>query len=468
MPDPTYIALDLGTTSLKGAVVDPQRLRLEHIQQVPFPEPLAGLPPLFCEIDPGQVIAGVRRLLSQLLPHAPHCAGLLVCGQTGGLVLTDDHGAPLSNYISWRDQRLLMRPAAGGDTYYEQMSGRLSPEARRQLGHEVRPGTLLSFLFWLAAERQLPRGAIAAGLGDFVLAHLCGAPPAVERTCVPGTLNLDAIAPRGDWHHGVFASLGLEQVRWPALCDVREPVGRLEIAGQSLPCYAPVGDQQCALAGAFIAEHELSLNISTGSQASRLTPRLALGDYQTRPYFDGHFLNTITHIPAGRALNGLLALLDELPAAQGRPLDDPWPYLQQAAAAVTATDLEVDLAFFPSPVGERGAITNIHTANLTLGHLFHAALRNMADNYHACALRLSPAQDWHTLVFSGGLAQKLDLLRQMIMTRFDCPVRVSATTEDTLVGLLALSLVVSARSPTVQAATAMLRPHALTLTGGSP
>lgn len=456
----SLIAIDLGTSFIKGAVVDPERMRLEHIHRLPFPELIPGLPPLFCEIDPSQIVSAVRALIYQLLPHVPNCSGIVMCGQMGGLVLTTDKGVPLSNYISWRDQRLLMRPPSGGGTYFDLLFQRLSPAERRQLGNEVRPGLPMSYLFWLVEEKRLPpSGAIAATLTDFVFAHLCGSAPGVEITQATGALNLETL----DWHHAVFSKLGLEQVRWPALRDLREPVGHLEVGGRSVPCYAPVGDHQCALVGAFIGYHELSLNISTGSQASLLTPQLELGNYQTRPFFDGRFLNTITHIPAGRSLNVLLDLLGELAAAQHLKLDDPWSYIQQATSAVADTDLTVDLAFFPSPVGERGAVSNIREGNLTVGHLFYAAFRNMADNYQACALRLSPNQDWQTLVFSGGLVQKLELLCKMIVARFPCNFRLCASTEDTLLGLLALALVVSGRAPSVEAATETLRrgEHAL-------
>ena len=288
---------------------------------------------------------------------------------------------------------------------------------------------------------------------DFVLAHLCATAPQADPTLAVGAINLETL----DWHQAAGSHLGLGPVRWPALRPFQEQVGYLATGGASLPCYAPTGDHQCALAGAFIAERELSLNISTGSQTSLLTTGLELGRYQTRPFFDGRFINTITHIPAGRALNVLLDLAGELAVAQGLQLADPWPTIQQAVAGITDSDLAVDLAFFPSPVGQRGAISNIREGNLTLGQLFHAAFRNMADNYRACALRLSPDQAWDRVVFSGGLAQKLERLRDMIAAQFSSPYRLCASTEDTLIGLMALALVIDGRAPSVAAAVESLR-----------
>lgn len=311
-----FLALDLGTTTIKAALVDPVHGSVEHIRRVPFPDPLPGLA-LFCEIEPASILTAVRSLIADLLPLAPHCQGIVVCGQMGGLILVDDRGEPLSRYISWRDQR-----AAG--PCFDSLLKRLTPADCRQLGNEVRPAAPLSFLHWLAANGGIPAGAIAASLGDFVIANLCRSFPATERTNAVGALNLDTL----QWHRDLFQRLSLDAVGWPRLCAVGEVVGHFD----SLPCYAPLGDHQCALAGVGLRERELSLNLSTGSQVSLLARRFEPGNYQTRPYFDGLYLNTITHIPAGRSLNVLLGLLTELAAAAGVDPGDPWPYIAREAA----------------------------------------------------------------------------------------------------------------------------------------
>jgi hypothetical protein len=188
------------------------------------------------------------------------------------------------------------------------------------------------------------------------------------------------------------------------------------------------------------------LNISTGSQVGLLRDELTGGDYQVRPFFGGRWLNTITHIPAGRALEALVRLLSELAEGQGAPINDPWGYIAWAVAATEDTDLEIDLAFFASALGDRGEIRNIHEGNLTIGHLFRAAFTRMATTYLACAQRLAPARDWRRLVFSGGLAQNLPILPELIVKCFGDPYRVCATPEDTLQGLLTLALMCSGQA----------------------
>jgi hypothetical protein len=178
-----------------------------------------------------------------------------------------------------------------------------------------------------------------------------------------------------------------------------------------------------------------------------------LGDYQTRPFFEGKFLNTFTHIPAGRALDVLVDLVSELAIRQQIELQDPWSYIAQEALNVEDTDLRVDLNFFSSPFGDRGTISNIRQDNLTVGHLFRAAFNNMTERYYQCALRLWPECAWQKLVFSGGLIGKLEALRQVIQERFQTDYRLAPYAEDTLTGLLVLALAFSGRAASIDQAT---------------
>ena len=76
----------------------------------------------------------------------------------------------------------------------------------------------------------------------------------------------------------------------------------------------------------------------------------------------------------------------------------------------------------------------------------------MAANYQRGAQRIAPDQPWQRLVYSGGLAQKLPPLRQLINARFGVPDRLAPSSEDTMVGLLALALRADGRANTVTAA----------------
>jgi len=445
----SFIGIDLGTTFIKGAVLDLRARALAHIRRRPFPGRLAPTDPLLWEFDPNEIVAAARTVIQELALLAPECQGIVMCSQMHGVVLVNDRGEPMSNCVSWRDQRAMMAHPSGSGSYFDEIIRRVSPAQHRQLGQELQIERPICVLFWLAQQGKLSAGLTPVSLPDFVLSQLCNSTPGAEATnaAAYGALNLETM----DWHQEVIKQLGLDHLNWPPLRAQGEVVGFANAGASRVPCYAPVGDYQCALAGAVLSEGEISLNISTGSQISRLTPTLSLGDYQTRPFFDGEFLNTFTNMPGGRALNVLVDLLSELAAGRA-DLQDSWAFIANSAKEVTATDLKVDLSFFPKRDEEHGTISNIRGNNFTVGHLFRAAFNDMADKYRACALRLWPEKSWKNLVFSGGVACRLEVLREIIQKRFDTGYRLAPFEEDALFGLLILALVFSGEFGSVREA----------------
>jgi sugar (pentulose or hexulose) kinase len=440
----SFLGIDLGTSFIKGAVLRPESRRLEHIRRAPFPPPIANDNPLLCEVDPAPILAAVRGLIGELASRAPDCEGLVMCSQMHGMVLMNARGEAVSNCITWQDQRALMPHPSGRGSYFDVLTRRLDPQQIRSLGNELDPGRPVCYLFWFAEQGSLAPGLIPASVPEFVLSALCGSAPGAELTnaAAYSALNLETLS----WHEAVIERLGLHRLRWPALRRQGEVVGSLKLNGKVVPCYAPVGDYQCALAGALLGAEELSLNISTGAQISRLVPALTLGDCQTRPFFDGQFLITFTGLPAGRSLNVLVDLLCEAARAEGVESPDPWKWIAKAAADAPDTELEVDLNFFGTPGAGRGQISNIRASNFTAGQLFRAAFKHMADCNFQHALRLWPERAWKSLLFSGGLASKLEVLCEAIRKRFDSHCRIAPFAEDTLFGLLILASAFSGRA----------------------
>lgn len=449
-----FLALDLGTSFLKGAVLELESATISQVVRAPFPAPVSGLPARHVEVDPAAIVRATQGLLDQLATHAPDAAGVMVTSQMHGIVLMDAQGKALTNAVTWQDQRILDPIDGGTDTYLDVLNAKLSPDAIAATGNGFKPSLPLCTLAWWTSKGLLPDGAVPASLPDYVLATLAGSAPVVEPTMAAsfGLLNLTT----GDWHQGLLRAVGLDHLAWPRLVDLHAPGYELPVGGKRLPCYAPVGDHQCALVGALLEAGELSLNISTGSQIGILTAEFVPGSYETRPYFDAGYLQTITRIPAGRALNALVGLLTELAQAEGYTLCDPWATIAAAVEATPHTDLQMDINFFASPTGERGAMANLSEENLHVGDLFRAAFQAMARNYATCAQCLAPPQPWTRLVFSGGLAQNFAPLREEIATRLAMPYRLCPASEDTLLGLVALARVAAGLAPDVATSVAHL------------
>ena len=429
------MGVDIGSTSIKGALLDLDSGTISHIIREPFPDPAPGLPPQHFEVDPHQVVKRVTQVIESLIEQAPEATSVMFSSQMGGILLVNSQGKPLTNYLSWRDQRTTIPGVDGGPTPLENLRSRWDDSMFQDIGRELKPGSATSLLFWLAENSLLPEKAIPLTIGDFVTSRLCGSSPAIERTQTIGMLNLKT----GGWHHEAFSAIGIDGLHWPQLIDSQQSVGKLTLNGRELTVYSAVGDQQAALRGIDLAADELSINVSTGSQVSQITDTFQPADCQTRTWFGGRYLNTITHIPAGRSLSVLEALLTELPRRAGVSVPNSWQLLADEASKPNSGGLIVDLSFFASATGSMGRIEGITTENLTVGNLFDAALEFMADSYLQCSQRLSPRPSWKRLTISGGLVQSFVTLRKKLNDRFQLPLRESVEQEETLLGLLKLA-----------------------------
>ena len=435
------LGIDLGSSTIKGCVLDLDRDALGPIRQVPFPEPLTGLPAMHHEVDPEAVVRLVRELLVELCDEAPPATHVLFSSQMGGVLLASDDGGAASNYISWRDQRLLTQDAATGRSGWDDFRPFVSEAEWDGNGRELQAGSSISLVHWLAVHGHLPsRPCLAMPLGDYIVSRLCNVTPRSEPTLALGYVDLQTMQPCDGWLRRVAGPL----VSWPRLAKRHEIVGHCQVGPRTLACFPAMGDHQAALTGVGLRSRELSINVSTGSQVSLLTSEPRLGLYQTRPFGDGRFLNTITHLPAGRALNGLLELLGELARHEGYALRDPWTIIEREVTRVRGrgdsgafgVPLEMQLSFFAGPLGDEGRVDHIRLENLTVGDWFHAAFQRMAANYATCAARLGDAGDYDRVALSGGLVQRLPSLRTIISERFSCPYRLIELEEETLRGLL--------------------------------
>jgi len=428
-----HIAIDIGSSSIKGAIVDVSLNTICHTVSCPFPLPLTGLPAGFVEIEPSAVVAAVKGVVESLLEHSTCIRHVWISGQMGGVLLCDTNGRALTNYLSWRDQRSL-ESIAGEFSLVEEIRRKWTAEVFSGLGNELQVGSTSTLLYWLRRHGKLGPEAIPCSVSDYVLANLAGKTPTMHATYAIGLLDLSQIC----WHWDALERIELDKVSWPQLIKDEEVVATWRIGNRNLEVHGAFGDHQTALLGAGLGHGELSINVSTGSQVSHRTREFVPGPYQSRIFFGNEWLNTVTHLPAGRALNALMDPLKELSSAEEVELKRPWETIAQKMAEVDHTDLKVNLNFFTTPLGSAGELKNITTENFTIGHLFVAACETMAENYQQIAHGIAPVGSYRSLVLSGGLPQALPKLRELIRKRFNVPIRDSQS-EETLLGLLSLA-----------------------------
>jgi sugar (pentulose or hexulose) kinase len=153
-----YLGIDIGSSFIKGAVLDTDAMRLSHIERVEAPPLVSGLDPMFREINPEAFAQCVRGVLERLHDHAPDAAGVLMCSQLHGMVLCDEEGCALTRFITWQDQRALKPQPDSGESCFDEIERIISREERLELGNERVPGVPLNYLFWFARQRAFRRG----------------------------------------------------------------------------------------------------------------------------------------------------------------------------------------------------------------------------------------------------------------------------------------------------------------------
>ncbi len=437
----TAIGIDVGSTSIKGALLAPDGMILGQIERIDFPNHVSGLPNGYFEINPSDVFFGIDLLVKKLINISPNAKSLYISGQMGGAMLCNERGEPQTRYISWRDQRSLVKDECG-NCLIDSLRDKLGIDTLSQLGQELKPGSTTILLHVLAQSFGVTRRLYPATIADGVAAYLCRQSPRMHPTMAIGMLDLTRSSPT--WHGGMIDLLRLGDLEWPTLAQLNKPYGEAVVNGVTLKVFPAVGDQQSALMGAGLLENELSLNISTGAQVSQIVDQMSVGSHQTRYFFNGKLLETITHIPAGRSLHSIVEVLTEISRSQGLPLGDPWKtmirLMNESEKFTSNGKLEFGLSFFPSPVGSEGFIRGITLENFSVGKLMLAAVKNLADNLTKCSSILNPNHTWSNVRISGGLSHSLPQLVEYLGSYFGANrISESVVDEETLVGLATLA-----------------------------
>jgi len=164
---PYLIGLDLGTSAIKGVLLDSRGTVLaEAGAESCFLHPDEG----WVEVDPEQHYQNVCQVIRQLATAAPgEVAALAMAGASGNALLTDPAGIPLANIINWMDRRAEQQPPPA-------LAGLSVAEVTQITGWPCISTFPLAQLAWLRENR--PKLYQAAGhygmAADWLLFRLTG------------------------------------------------------------------------------------------------------------------------------------------------------------------------------------------------------------------------------------------------------------------------------------------------------
>lgn len=454
-----YFAVDVGSSFIKTAWLDLDEavvLSGEKMRTPPFlPADVHGIR----EISVDAVAALVRAAIERAAAQRP-IQGVVFSTQMHGMALSRPTGVPVGQFVTWQDERACATGADGLSAIAYVRQARFA-DMLRETG--AQPGASHTVCQLAAMRRAGLEGPLCLSLlGDALIARLCGHPVPMHVTNAQST-GLYHLAGKA-WHKALIDALGLGDLRLPPLADGRQPVGWMRTPGGKVPLYAAVGDQQAAVLGAMPARAELLLNIATGAQLVCLDDAPHTGLYELRPFFEGQYFRTVTHIPAGRMLDVLIDCLADIGVRvfDAADVDRPalWERVTQAVEAVPGTSLTMDTAFFPGHARQQaGNILGITADTFRFDQIVYAALRDMARRFAQAYEQIrQPGDHLRGVLCTGGIAQRTPLLLTMIADAFQLPCRLSPYEDDVLTGLLRLGLWVSGRCDTLADTDRLIRP----------
>jgi len=344
---PLLLGLDLGTSSLKSAVIDASgQLLASAAQEFPVHTPRPG----WAEQNPEDWIGAATGTMRQSFADAgvdgAQVQGIGLSGQMHGLVATDKNGKALRPAIIWADQR----SAAQVDSVYR----RVGPERLAEwTANPLATGFMLSSWLWLAENEPEVAKATRYLLlpKDYLRYHLTGR-VGTEPSDACSSLLFDVAHWR--WSEELLTLLDIDGNLLPTLGQSTDVSGGLvrdvaEAAG--LPPGVPVvyggGDQAMQAVGNGIVEPGMvSCTIGTGGQLLAPSNKPAY-DPKLRLHCFCHAIPNRWYLMAATLSAGLSLrwLRDNVIRGQN--------YSELADAATSVAPGSEGLLFLPHLAGER-------------------------------------------------------------------------------------------------------------------
>ncbi len=438
-----YLAIDLGSSYIKSALINPENGEILERNRVSVDGKLHSSNELVYEISMRIIMDTVLSLIERYKTICKTLKGIVLSTQMHGFVLSDNtYGEDI--YISWQDARCLGIMPGKGESYLDHMKHLFSQEKMRTTGVYLKPALGMCNLYALMHERKFVTGRDAEiyTLGSYIIAKLTGSNICHITNAAPlGLVDIE----KKVWRDDLIRECGFIKLRFPALTADLGVCGYYDLDGDRIPVYPDVGDMQCAALGSYAKEGDVIVNMATAGQIIRISESADTGSadpgyYEIRPYFNGGFCHVISRMPGGRNLD---VLIDFIRGAGRRifamdlPRDEVWELFLEGFRYVEDPGILVDVSYYELPEKlSDGAITGIDRSNFTLDNLMSAAFNDIGKVYgHYLRILSAGRIPASRIVFSGGAIRNNPILQQIIVKETGLPGRVSPIEDEVLSGL---------------------------------
>ncbi|MCS7252577.1 MAG: FGGY family carbohydrate kinase [Armatimonadota bacterium] len=305
------VAIDLGTSSCKAAIVD-ERLNILALESSPFETVYPQ--PRFAEQDPNEWWKATCEAVSAALSKAGdvHVESIVLSSQREGLVMLDEHFQPVKNAIIWIDRRAVAE--------LEELLSEFGIDGiARITGVVPSAGFTAPLLRWVARREWevFKRTAFITQPKGFLIARMTGE-FAIDKTLAPRFSLADIWRMR--YEEALLKWAGVSEWQLPRIVEPTEAVGGLTKTAASqlglkvgTPVIAGMGDRQCETLGLALKPMEdvmvasgtaANISVLTNLTEVGLDPRVARG-----PHLNGLVQLEVGLWACGAVLNWLASCL---------------------------------------------------------------------------------------------------------------------------------------------------------------
>ncbi|XP_036297508.1 sedoheptulokinase [Pipistrellus kuhlii] len=445
------LGIDLGTTSVKAAVVEAapddssgfvvlascvRAARAEAAAQSAAAGPQAR------EQDVSRIIQALNECLTALpRQQLRRVQGIGVSGQMHGVLFwktghgcewTEGGAAPVftpgavSRLVTWQDGRC-------GSEF-------LASLPRPESHLSVATGFGCATIFWLLKNSpEFLKCYDAAGtIHDYVVAMLCGLPRPLMSDQNAASWGYFSTQSQS-WNSEILRASGFPVHLLPDIAEPASVAGRTAHAWFEIPKGTPVGvalgDLQASVYSCMAQRTDAVLNISTSVQLAASMPS-GFQPAQTPdpaapvayfPYFDRTYLAVAASLNGGNVLATFVQMLVRWTADLGVEVEESTVYSRMIQAAAEQRD--TCLTITPTVLGERhlpdqlASVTRISSSALSLGHVTRALCRGIVQNLHSM-LPFQRLREWgvERVVSSGSALSRNEVLKQEVQRAFPLPV----------------------------------------------
>jgi len=451
-----YIAIDIGSSFAKSAVLDLEKKKVSSFKKVAQPKRSGGGRRF--EVDADGIFNGVRSVIDSYLDEYGDIAGILLSTQMHGFILANEDGSPICPYVSWQDERCLEH-YDDRQTYLEHLESMISREEMKNNGVYLKPPLAACNLYTMLAQGlELPEGARFCTLGSYIILRLTGNNECHITNAAPCGL-VDVAARR--WNTELIRRFGFEGLSFPVLHSDLSPCGSYTYKGRSIPVYPDVGDQQTGALGSLAKPRsDLIANIATAAQLGYITDKFVPGPYEIRPFFENTYLYTISRLPGGRNMEVLINFFADIAAAvTGVPVEtkEVFGAVDRTVDSLESCGITVNSSFFKTEEYDCGSIGGIYFDNLTMKHVISAFYEDVSNEFLKAANKLpAPLASIERMVFSGGVAARTPLLRRQVLDRLGINGTRPPVEDEVFIGHYRMALFVSGASDALLDNTGMV------------